>query len=193
MIFGSALRGPALPRARAEDTGDVALACRRRHRDDVTSAKPKRVDMIERYLARADLPADAHALAVTRSAGLMQRSLACGALACRRCATRWRHAARFNWPRDIPRTQRRSVLRLAYASAQPLRGAARCPRSCSRPVIVGAPSLNRLSASAILNDRVMAPGPNPVTPSRHQPVFTACRCKLGRSPVRPLLARHCPP
>lgn len=85
-----------------------------------------RVDMIERYLARADLPADAHALAdQARSAAFYNAALVglrgAGVPVLRYTLASF--AARLNWPRDIPRTQRRSVLRLAYASAQPLSGA----------------------------------------------------------------------
>lgn len=84
-----------------------------------------RVEMIARYLARPDLPADARALAAqARSAAYYNAALVglrgAGVPALRYALSSF--AARLNWPRDIPRAQRRSLLRLAYASAQPLSG-----------------------------------------------------------------------
>lgn len=98
--------------------GTVTLADRRQ--------AEARIEIVERYLARPDLPADAIALREqARSAAYYNAALVglrgVGVPALRYTLASF--AAKPIWPRSIPRSQRRSLLRLAYASAQPLSGA----------------------------------------------------------------------
>lgn len=85
-----------------------------------------RIAMIERYLARSDLPADARAVAAqARSAAYYNAALVglrgAGVPAWRYALASY--AARLVWPADVAPMQRRSPARLAYAAAQPLSGA----------------------------------------------------------------------
>jgi len=108
------------------------LATWRAHRDGATFALPgaalaqTHVDIVERLLSRADLPAEISALAAqARSAAHYNAALVGlrgrGVPAARHALASY--AARLVWPTDIPRAQRRSLVRLLYAAGQPLSGA----------------------------------------------------------------------
>lgn len=108
------------------------LATWRAHRGGATFALPgaalarAHVDLVERLLARDDLPGDVRLLAAqARSAAHYNAALVGlrgrGVPAARHALASY--AARLLWPREIPSAQRRSKLRLLYAATQPLSGA----------------------------------------------------------------------